>query len=94
MKENDTKKNHQRRAAGQLLMTVESLAKRDGNRCHICHRKVDMNLSGKTKWGPTIEHIVPVSLGGTNDSDNLVLAHRYCNVARGNRGHTQLLLVA
>jgi hypothetical protein len=90
----NARKNHARRVAGEPVLSANEIAKRDGCRCHICHRKVDMNLSGKAKWGPTIEHIIPVSRGGTNDPGNLALAHRYCNTARGNRGHSQLLLVA
>jgi len=90
----NARKNHARRAAGAAVLSVADIAERDGCRCHICHRKVDLSLSGKAKWGPTIEHIVPVSLGGTNDPGNLALAHRHCNTARGNRGESQLLLVA
>jgi hypothetical protein len=90
----NARKSHARRAIGPPVLSVNEIAERDGCRCHICHRKVDMSLSGKAKWGPTIEHIVPVSQGGTNDPGNLALAHRYCNTARGNRGHSQLLLVA
>lgn len=32
----------------------------------------------------TFDHIVPRSLGGTNQLHNLRLAHRYCNMKRGN----------
>ena len=92
MKQNDTKKNHRRRAAGELIMTVESLAKRDGIKCNICTKPVNMSKSGLDPLGPTIDHLLPVSKGGTNDSFNLALAHRRCNTSRGNRGHAQLLL--
>jgi hypothetical protein len=90
----NARKSHARRALGPKVLSINEIAERDGCRCHICHRKVDLKLSGQAKWGPTIEHIVPVSRGGTNDHGNLALAHRYCNTARGNRGHSQLLLVA
>jgi hypothetical protein len=88
------RKNHARRTAGPSALSVHQIAERDGTRCHICCRKVNMALSGLAKWGPTIEHILPVSQGGTNDPSNLALAHRHCNTARGNRGHSQLVLVA
>jgi predicted nucleic acid-binding Zn ribbon protein len=88
------RKNHARRAAGPPALSVHQIAERDGNRCHICTRKINMALSGMAKWGATIEHILPVSQGGTNDPSNLALAHRHCNTARGNRGHSQLVLVA
>lgn len=86
------KKNHTRRAAGVMVVTVDDLRRRDGGRCNICGRRIDFNLSGRAKWGPTIDHLLPVSLGGTNDSDNLALAHRVCNTSRNNRKPAQLLL--
>lgn len=85
-------KNHRRRTAGPKTMSVDDLAARDGARCNLCNRKVDMNLSGHAKWGPTIDHLVPVSHGGTNDPSNLALAHNFCNVSRHSRGPVQLLL--
>jgi len=90
----DSRRAHKRRAAGPPALSVHQIAERDGTRCYVCRRKVDMTLSGNHKWGPTIEHIVAVSLGGTNDPENLALSHRHRNTARGNRGHAQLVLVA
>ena len=89
----DARKNHARRTSGSVL-SVGELAARDGKRCHICRRLIDIGLSGSHRNGPTIEHILPVSKGGTNEPGNLALAHRSCNVSRGNRGHSQLLLTA
>lgn len=88
----NARKNHNRRAAGKLTMSVYDIAGRDGRRCNICRRKVDMQLSGNAKWGPTIDHILPVSFGGTNEPSNLALTHRACNVARKNRTPAQMLL--
>lgn len=90
----DARRAHKRRALGPTVLSVHQIAERDGTRCYVCRRKVDMRLSGRAKWGPTIEHIVAVSLGGTNAPENLALSHRHCNVARGNRGHAQLTLAA
>ena len=90
----DARRSHKRRAAGPKVMSVDQIAARDGCACYVCGRRVDLSLSGSAKWGPTIEHRIPVSRGGTNDPENLALSHRYCNVSRGNRGHAQLMLVA
>lgn len=32
---------------------------------------------------PTIDHVIPVALGGTNDMENLVVACRSCNSRKG-----------
>lgn len=54
--------------------------------------KLFMKVNGKCPWcgkpmtylGATIEHIIPISLGGNGTQANLTLAHRECNRARGN----------
>lgn len=88
----NARKNHSRRAAGKLTLGVHDIARRDGARCNICSRRVDMSLSGAAKWGPTIDHLIPVSAGGTNHPSNLALAHRFCNTTRSNSGAAQMLL--
>lgn len=45
-----------------------------------------MSLSGRHIDGPTEEHLIPVSRGGSpNDLRNLGVSHRRCNLARGNK---------
>jgi 5-methylcytosine-specific restriction endonuclease McrA len=34
---------------------------------------------------PTIDHVVPLALGGTNELSNLALAHGPCNSGKGAR---------
>lgn len=60
---------------------------RDRSRCHICGKKC--------KPGEiTLDHLVPLSLGGTHDESNLAVACLSCNCAKGNRPMgEQLLLV-
>lgn len=87
----DARKNQRRRAAGDPISLSEVVAAR-GQHCHICQRKIDLNRSGRDLMGPTIDHILPVSMGGTNDLANLNIAHRVCNMRRGNRGPAQMIL--
>lgn len=76
---------------------LQYLVDRDGDRCGICNRKVDITLRSGTsgsRRGPSIDHIIPRSHGGTDDLSNLRLAHWGCNQKRGNRGGgEQLMLV-
>lgn len=58
---------------------------RDGWTCGICSEPVDSTLSGHHQWGPTLDHIMPRSLGGSDEPTNLRLAHRACNSRRGAR---------
>lgn len=88
----DAKKNHKRRGAGPIQVSRKHLIELRGNRCHICGKIINLQLSGLHPMGLTIDHLLPVSRGGTNEISNLHVAHRRCNVARGNRGHAQLIL--
>jgi 5-methylcytosine-specific restriction endonuclease McrA len=72
---------------------LKMVGDRDGWRCHLCGGRVRSDLSGSQELGPTIDHLVPVSAGGRDELVNVALAHRRCNVARGNRGEVQLRLL-
>lgn len=63
----------------------QAIYERDGWTCGFCGYDVDRTLGGYDEFGPTLDHIVPRSMGGTDDEDNLRLVHRYCNTARSNR---------
>ena len=60
--------------------------------CAICLKPVDKSLpfidpaTGKPDpWAKSVDEIIPVTLGGSPiDRDNCRLAHRDCNIRRGN----------
>lgn len=64
-------------------------------KCAIC--SLDLDVTTPVSWKSTTgvvtqnplgfseDHIIPQSLGGTNNSDNLQPAHIVCNEARGNK---------
>lgn len=88
------RKNNKRRGARiDGRYTLAEIALRDGGKCHLCRKRVDMSLSGMDPRGPNIDHLVPVSAGGDDSPANVRLAHRDCNNARGVNGEVQLLLV-
>jgi 5-methylcytosine-specific restriction endonuclease McrA len=71
---------------------LHDLFKRDDGVCHICGKQCNWNDYTVTdttiiagNWYPSVDHIVPVSLGGADAWDNVMLAHRICNSIRGNR---------
>lgn len=65
--------------------TVSLLRARDGDACRRCSEKIDFGQNGLHPDGPTIGHIVPASLGGSDAPWNLGLEHRRCNLAAGDR---------
>lgn len=53
--------------------------------CGICGKPVDKSLKYPDPMSATVDHIIPVSMNGDPTSlDNLQLAHRCCNLAKGN----------
>ena len=51
------------------------ILRRDGFICHLCGKR----------GADTVDHLLPVSKGGNDSSDNLRAAHLSCNASRGNR---------
>lgn len=66
--------------------TLSYIAARDGHRCGLCHRKVNMRASVPHPNAPTIDHIVPLARGGDDTRVNVHLAHFICNSVKSDRG--------
>ena len=65
---------------------VYHVAKRDQQTCQICGRFVDLTLKSGVQGdelGPSLDHLIPVSLGGADVIENLQLTHWICNANRG-----------
>lgn len=58
---------------------------RDDWTCWICCEPIDSTLSGSDRWGPTMDHVMPLSLGGDHSYANIRSAHRHCNTTKGAR---------
>ncbi len=67
-------------------VSVETIWNRDRGICGICDRKVKENEA-------SLDHILPVSQGGTHEPRNVRLAHIRCNKQRQHRGAAQLRLL-
>lgn len=63
------------------------IIERDGGRCHICRKKCKPSEIH-------LDHLIPLSKGGTHTLENLRVAHAKCNIAKGARAcNEQLMLV-
>ena len=56
-----------------------------GHRCSICGEKIFLNLPRTSKEGLTVDHVIPISKGGTDDIANLRPAHWICNIRKSNK---------
>lgn len=67
---------------------VRLLVERDGDCCYLCGLTIDTTLKAGPRGdeeGPSIDHVVPRSRGGTDDLVNLRLTHWKCNRDKGTR---------
>lgn len=69
-----------RRAASKANARVlRLLRQRRSVTCGICGTAVDLELRWPHELSLTVDHVVPVSAGGTDDDRNLQAAHWRCN---------------
>jgi 5-methylcytosine-specific restriction endonuclease McrA len=66
----------------RLTKRLKTLRKHQGNQCCWCGQP--MQRTDPQAWDyETLEHLTPLSKGGSHHISNLALAHRKCNQARG-----------
>lgn len=56
---------------------------RDGWKCHLCGHAIDKSLKWPNVMSASIDHVMPLSLGGGDTPSNVKAAHVCCNAARG-----------
>lgn len=61
-------------------ISIKKLIERDGNKCYLCNREVEFSNSTINPLYPNIEHVIPISRGGTHSWSNVKVACRYCNI--------------
>lgn len=66
---------------------------RDGYRCHICKAKTNPNAKVPNPKAPTLDHLIPLSKGGTHEPSNVATACFRCNHLKADRGTGDQLLL-
>lgn len=72
----------------ELGINLDELIHRLGTKCIWCGKECNRN---DKRWGnygpdyPTIDHVVPLSKGGTHTWDNVKVACGYCNTHKSNK---------
>ena len=73
-------------------ITLDKLIKRDNNICYLCGKECnlyDYTMVNNNKiagnYYPSIEHVIPITNGGTHTWDNVKLAHRICNSLKSDK---------
>ena len=65
----------------------------DGYVCYGCGRKCLKSAPNNHPLQATIDHVIPLSKGGTHEYANVRTMCRQCNVSKGNRGGGEQLLL-
>ena len=76
-------KRIRRNGKPDLSITLEKLYNRDLGICQICNRVIIFGNDTNADYYPSIDHIKPLSKGGTHTWDNVQLACRKCNTIKG-----------
>lgn len=63
-------------------ISIKKLIERDGNKCYLCGREVSYSNSTIDPLYPNIEHVMPISRGGTHSWDNVKVSCRHCNIRK------------
>jgi HNH endonuclease len=58
---------------------------RDNWTCQLCLTSVNPNLAFPDPMCASLDHVIPLSRGGSHQSSNVQLAHLRCNTSRGNK---------
>lgn len=93
-RDNNRRKNVKRRGGPQpsRRISIHEVCQRDGWRCHLCGKRVSDRYASPHPLSATLDHLIPLADGGSDEPENLALAHRDCNTRRNTGGTVQLLL--
>jgi 5-methylcytosine-specific restriction endonuclease McrA len=84
-----TRRDQWRPDRNQGRIRRHAIYERDRWKCQLCGRKVNPDLTVPHPMAATLDHIVPVSLGGAHEEANLQLAHFGCNSRKRNKVNGQ-----
>ena len=71
-----------RRRKGRTARPRSSVFFRDDYRCWLCGEPTDPTAHQTDPRFPTLDHVLPRSMGGKNTRSNLCCAHKRCNSER------------
>lgn len=81
-RENKRLENARNNGVFDADIDIYKLIERDGPNCYICGIKTSFDLHYNDPEYPTIEHIIPIKLGGTHSWQNVKVACRDCNTKK------------
>jgi len=65
--------------------TVDEILDKTGGLCSLCFEEINTTLGSNDEMSLNIDHIQPLSKGGSNMKYNLLASHKICNIRKGNK---------
>jgi 5-methylcytosine-specific restriction endonuclease McrA len=65
------------------LENLFDLATKTGFRCYYCHDDLEPGGTCPYRKSPSVDHKTPLTSGGSNELENLVLCCHECNIIKG-----------
>jgi len=85
------KRRAQKYKTNFVKYTTQDILNLYGADCHICKKPIDLNAPRLarpgTNWqlGLHLDHVIPLSKGGSDTVDNIRPSHGACNISKGNK---------
>jgi 5-methylcytosine-specific restriction endonuclease McrA len=70
---------------------ISAIYQRDNWVCQICGKRVNPNNKYPHPLSPSLDHIIPLSIGGTHEPRNVQLAHFRCNSLKSDNANNEQL---
>lgn len=70
-------------------LSVREVFDKDGGRCQVCKKAINWDLSWPHKMSMSVDHIVPLSKGGSDEAENVQAAHLGCNSRKSDKSGSQ-----
>lgn len=64
---------------------------RDSWICQLCFKPINRRIKGRKSKAPSIDHIIPLALGGDDTPDNVQAAHFGCNSGKCHRVREEVM---
>lgn len=72
-------------SAKYVVFSYREVFERDEWECGICSEPIDPELEYPDGGSVSLDHVIPISRGGTHTPGNAQAAHLRCNLSKGNR---------
>jgi 5-methylcytosine-specific restriction endonuclease McrA len=70
------------------VVDLMAIVERDGFNCQICGMPIDPEAPVRGKFSLSIDHIIPLAIGGSHTADNVRATHLVCNLGKAQTSDT------